>query len=54
MIAVPMEFVVAELILNPQQNENAAGHADGQPGDIDRSKSLMPDDVPESDLEIIA
>ena len=49
-----MEFVVTQLILHPQQNEDAAGHADGQPCNIDRSKGLVPDYVSEGDLEIVS
>jgi len=49
-----MEFVVTQLILHPQQNENAAGHANGQPCNIDCGKGLVPDYVSESDLEIVS
>ena len=47
-----MEFVVTQLILHPQQNEHGAGHANGQPGNIDCGKGFVPSDVSEGDREI--
>jgi hypothetical protein len=48
-----VEPVVAKLVLHPEQDKDAAGHANGQARDIDKCKSLVANNIPESDLEII-
>jgi hypothetical protein len=37
-----MELIVTQLVPDPKQYKNAAGHANGQSGDIDEGKSFMP------------
>jgi hypothetical protein len=48
-----VESVVTQFILDPPQDENAASHADGQPGNIDCGEGLVADDVPYGDLEVV-
>jgi len=48
-----MEFIIAQFVLNPDSDKKAAGHANGQPGDIDKRKAFVPFDVPQSDLQVI-
>jgi hypothetical protein len=40
-----MEIVNAFFVLHPQKNEQAAGHSQGQPCNVDRSMDFMADDV---------
>ena len=49
-----MIVIITQFILHPKQNENAAGHANGETSDIDGGKGLVPDDVSESDPEIVS
>ena len=52
--AVLMEPVIAHFILYPEQDEDRAGHADGQARDIDKGKSLGSPKVPKSDLQAVS
>jgi len=45
--------VVAEFVMHKKHNDQAGGHADGEPGDIDGGKALIPPEIADSDLEII-
>jgi hypothetical protein len=52
-IGILVKFFKTQFVLHKQQNQNAAGHSDSQPGNIDKGKSFMPLDVPECDFDII-
>jgi hypothetical protein len=48
MFGIFMEFIVAQFVLNPDSDKQAASHAYGQPGDIDKGMAFMPFDVSQS------
>src|SRR5450631_1234449 len=48
-----MELIITQFIPDPEQDENAASHADGQSGNIDQGKGLMPDDIPDGNFQVI-
>jgi hypothetical protein len=49
-----MEFIIAQFVLNPDSDKQAAGHPNGKPGYIDKRKAFMPFDVPKSDLKVVS
>ncbi len=53
MRAVFMESIHTAFIAHPQQDEQAAGQAQGQPGDVDKRKDLALPEIAESDAEIV-
>jgi hypothetical protein len=48
-----MEAIEAELVLNPEQDQEGAGHPDGQAGDVDGRIAFVSPDVPERDLQVV-
>ncbi len=40
--SVGVEFIVAELVLNPEPDEQGSGQADGQAGDVDEGIAFLP------------
>jgi hypothetical protein len=50
-VQVGMKAIKGKLIMNPQQNENAAGDTDTQPENVDERIDLAAKDIPESDFE---
>jgi hypothetical protein len=48
-----MEFIVAQFVLYPDSDKQAASHTNGQPDDIDEGMALMPFDVPQSDSQVV-
>ena len=48
-----MKPVIAFLIVYKIENQQAGGHADGETRDVDERVSLIPDEIPEGDFEII-
>jgi hypothetical protein len=49
-----MEPIEAQLVENPGSNQQAAGHPNSQPGDIDQGIPGLPPDAPEHDFDIIS
>ena len=45
--------VVAEFILDVEEDEDAAGHADGQAGDVDEGIDFVAEEVAEGDGEVV-
>jgi hypothetical protein len=52
-IYIGMEAVKAQLVAHPQHNQDAAGHAQRQPENIDKREHLVPQQIPESYFEVI-
>jgi len=48
-----MELIVAQFVLDPDSDKQAASHTNGQPGDIDEGMAFMPFDVPQSDSQVV-
>ena len=48
-----MKGVVADFILNPQKDQNAAGHADGQPKNVDKRITQVIFQVPQSKFHVV-
>jgi hypothetical protein len=48
-----VEPVKAQLVLDKEHDHNAAGHADGEPEDVDKRIDLVPSQVSKSDYYII-
>ena len=48
-----MIAVVAELVLDIQEDQNAGGHADGEPGDVDERVGGMPSEVAYGYTEVV-
>jgi hypothetical protein len=53
LIHIGMEAVEGELIQDPEADEQAAGHSNGQPGDVDEGVALVAFDVADSDFKIV-
>jgi hypothetical protein len=51
-IAVGEEAVVAELMLDDQQNHDAARHANGEAGDVDEGISSVLEQISKGDFEV--
>jgi hypothetical protein len=49
-----MELVVAQLIQYPDQNQQATGHSDRQPGNVDKGITLMSSHVSHCDLKVVS
>jgi hypothetical protein len=47
-----VESIIAQLILNPDEDENASGHSNCQASDVDERKTLVPFDLAEGDFNI--
>jgi hypothetical protein len=45
-----MEFVVTQLILNPEKQQYYTGHTDGQTGNIDERVGFVSSDVSKSNF----
>ena len=45
--------IVGQLILHIEKDEDTAGHPHGKARDVDGRESLVPDQIPEGDLEIV-
>jgi len=54
MFGILMVSVIAPFVLNPEENQKAASHTDGQPGDIDKSITLMSGYAAEGRDDVIA
>ena len=52
-VAVFMEPVVAPLVADPEQDQDAANHPDGQPGDIDEGEAILAPHLAQGDLDIV-
>jgi hypothetical protein len=48
-----VESVIAELVLDIKQNQNTAGYADGQSGDIEKGIELVASQIPEGYFDVI-
>jgi hypothetical protein len=48
-----MEPVEAQLVQDPDQDQEAAGHADGQAYDVDQRVCLVLEKVPVRDFQIV-
>ena len=48
-----MEFIIAHLVLNPQQDEQCTGHPDGEAGNVYCRKTLVPKQIPKGYFEKI-
>ena len=48
-----MKLIKAQLILDPEHDQDTAGHSDGQPCDVDEGKRLVSLNIPESHFEVI-
>jgi hypothetical protein len=53
-ILVGVEFVIAQLILDPECDQDETGHPHSQSKNVDQCKNLVSDDVTECDLKIVA
>ncbi len=51
-LGVGVEAVEAQLVLNPEEDEQGAGHAQGQAGDVDEGISFVFPKVAKGDLEV--
>jgi hypothetical protein len=49
-IRIGMEPIIAEFILNPKKDQNAAGQPHGESNDIDRGIPLIPFNIPPCDF----
>jgi hypothetical protein len=49
---VGVEAVEAQLVLDPEQDEQGAGHAQGQAGHVEKGIALVPPDGSEGDFKI--
>jgi hypothetical protein len=45
-----MKTVKAQFVLDPQENQNAAGHSDGQTKDVDKRIALVLSDISNNDF----
>jgi hypothetical protein len=52
-IDILVEPVEAELVKDPEGDQDGAGQAEGQPGDVEKGIALMPDDIPQRDFEVV-
>jgi hypothetical protein len=48
-----VESLVVQFILNPQRDQHAAGHADGQTRNIDKGKTFVLSKISERHFQII-
>jgi hypothetical protein len=48
-----MEPIVAQLIQDPDADQQAAGHADGQARDVDEGVPLMLEDIPQGYDDVV-
>jgi hypothetical protein len=48
-----MVAVIGQLILHEKKDQDAAGHPDGQPADIDQGKGFVPQNIPHRDLKVV-
>jgi hypothetical protein len=53
-IHVIMKLIEAQFVLDPESDQDEAGHAHGQSQNVNRGKNFVSDDVPECDLKIVA
>jgi hypothetical protein len=49
-----MEAVVADLVLHPEHDEQAAGHPDGQSDQVDGEEALVPPVVAERRFQVVS
>ena len=52
-VGVFVVFVVAELVLDKKENQNAGSHPDRQPEDIDQNECGALFEVPDEDFEVV-
>jgi hypothetical protein len=52
--SVRVILVIAQLMLNPKENQYGADHANRQSADVEKGKSFLPDQIPECDFKIVA
>jgi len=48
-----MEFIIRQLVVYPQKDQDAAGHTDGEAEQIGRGEGLVPEQVSPGYLEIV-
>jgi len=53
LIGIFVKGVETQFIPNPEENQNAGGHSDRKPSQVDKGISLMPFDFTEGDFKII-
>jgi hypothetical protein len=53
LVAVSVERIIVQLVINPEEDENEATHPHGQPGYIDEGIAFVSLDVPKSGLDVI-
>jgi hypothetical protein len=52
-VVVLIEFVIAQFVENEEQDEDTAGHTDGQAGHVNKAVTSMFDYIPESYFKIV-
>jgi hypothetical protein len=46
-----MEFLIAQLMLYPEQNQDSTGHPNTKASDIDDGRDLIPEQMPECQFD---
>jgi hypothetical protein len=49
-----MVFVIAQFMADIDKDDETTGHTDSKSGYVDKGISLMPLEIPQSDLQIIS
>lgn len=52
-VAMRMEIIDAEFVVNPKENEEAAGHAERKPENIDDGEGLVGEQGSPGDADIV-